>query len=184
MIGTLPHCCSQYCFYQRPSSFSPPPPSCKSKSRLGFITVTAGHSGKPRSQLGGALLAPFPTTLSRLLWDPYPLPILSGGELPSNTLLTTHPPHRSVQKAGPIPPYVVLISTQRPSVKTANYVATRAQFTLNPHMHGGPQGHGLSRDHEWVHWAVFAFLCSASICTPSVHTPALRQARLFTSDCG
>lgn len=70
---------------------STPPPVSQSLDWV-LMTVTAGHLCRPRSQLGGALLGPFPTTLSRLLWDPYPLPILSGGELPSNTLLTTHPP--------------------------------------------------------------------------------------------
>lgn len=39
-------------------------------------------------------------------------------------------------RVSPIPPYVVLISTQRTSVKTTNYVDTRAEFLQKPHIQG------------------------------------------------
>lgn len=103
MIGTLPHCCSQYCFYQQPS-FSSPPPSCKSKSRLGFNDGHSWSLGQAPLTAGGALLAPFPTTLSRLLWDPYPLPILSGGAALKHP--ARHPsPHTAPCRSVTPPPF-------------------------------------------------------------------------------
>lgn len=118
-----------------------------------LMTVTAGHSGRPRSQLGGPCSAPSPPHCPAYFGTPTPFPSCLVESCPQTPCSPPIPPHRSVQKcdsppppphcsvlclcgASPIPPYVVLISTQRPSVKTANYVATRAQFTLNPHMHG------------------------------------------------
>lgn len=156
MIGTLPHCCSQYCFYQQPSFFSPPPPPCKSKSRLGF---NDGHSWSLRQASlaaeGGPCSAPSPPHCPAYSGTPTPFPSCLVESCPQTPCSPPIPPDCSVQKcdsppppppphcsvlclcrAGPIPPYVVLISTQRPSVKTANYVATRAQFTLNLPMHG------------------------------------------------
>lgn len=131
-----------------------PPPVSQSLDWV-LMTVTAGHSGRPRSQLGGGPARPLPHHIVPLTLGPLPPSHPVWWSCPQTPCSPPIPPHRSVQKcdspppsppaphcsvlclcrAGPIPPYVVLISTQRPSVKTANYVATRAQFTLNPHMH-------------------------------------------------
>lgn len=52
-----------------------------------------------------------------------------------------HTPHSSLCscRASPIPPHVALISTQRTSVKTTNYVDTRAEFTQTSHTRPFPQ---------------------------------------------
>lgn len=138
-------------------------PSHKSKSRLGFndghswslgqTSIAAGGPSKSRS------LPPLPPPLRIVLPNLGPAPILSGPEQPPNigvvtvtpgmSLRATHPPsllHAEVRsptllcslfvQASPIPPHVVLISTQRTSVKTTNYVDTRAEFTPKPHTPG------------------------------------------------
>lgn len=126
------------------------------------MTVAAGHSGRPHSQLGGPVSpARCPTLLPPLrIVLPYlgPAPILSGPKQPPNirgcycypwpvpapppippsccsTQKCAPPLHSALCScwASPIPPHVVLISTQRTSVKTTNYVATRAEFTQTTH---------------------------------------------------
>lgn len=112
-----------------------------------LITVTAGHSSRPQIAAGGGgplTQSPphyiVPLSLRPSLPLPLPLPILSGLRAalkhpvghPSPHAAAPYrsvnpptptpqlPPHCSVLclcGAGPIPPYVVLISTQRPSVK-------------------------------------------------------------------
>lgn len=115
------------------------------------MTVAAGHSGSPQSQLGGpvphvTLSAP---TLYIFLPNVGPAPLLSGPEQPPNIgsapCVPPIPPHWSTQKyaptllaalcscrVSPIPPHVVLISTQRTSVKTTNYMCTGAELTQKP----------------------------------------------------
>lgn len=122
-----------------------------------LMTVAADHLGRPRSQLGAPwvllVTPPFalsPSVLSLTKWGP--APILSGPEKPQTLGLllvtpvcpmcdTPIPPCRSALPhsalcscwASPIPPHVALISTQRTSVKTTNYVDTRAEFTQKLH---------------------------------------------------
>lgn len=133
------------------------------------MMVAAGHLGRPQSQLGGpckVLLvtpsAPLPSLLSCPIWDQPPSCLAQSSPQTSGLLLLPWPvpcappipPRCSTQKcapplhsalcscrASPIPPHVVLISTQRTSVKTTNYVDTRAEFTQKPHtpaLHSDP----------------------------------------------
>lgn len=117
------------------------------------MTVAAGHLDRPRSQLGGpvspARFPHLPPALHIVLQNSGPAPILSSLQHPPNIGVcycyscAAHPPLRSAlpplhsalcsSRASPIPPHVVLISTQRPSVKTTNYVDTRAEFTQKTH---------------------------------------------------
>lgn len=129
----------------QPSVSSSSPPSWKSKSRLGFNhghswsleqTPDRSWGGGPLTQSPPHYIVPLSLRPSL----PLPLPILSGLRAalkhpvghPSPHAAAPYrsvnpptptpqlPPHCSVLclcGAGPIPPYVVLISTQRPSVK-------------------------------------------------------------------
>lgn len=154
---------SPLCLPLFPFSCYLPPPASQSLDWV-LMTVAAGHLGRPRSQLGGPVSPPrypLPPPLRIVLPNLGPAPILSGPEQPPNIEVVTpgpvpcvvhHPsPHTrcSMQKcapplhsalcscrASPIPPHVVLISTQRASVKTTNYVDTRAEFTQKPHTPG------------------------------------------------
>lgn len=121
------------------------------------MTVAAGHLGRPQSQLGGPVCR---LTLCIVLPKWGPTPILSGPEqLPQTSglllvtplccpLYATHPPTQKCTPPTPVfvhvgpvqsPPHVALISTQRTSVKTTNYVDTRAEFTQTSHTRPFPQ---------------------------------------------
>lgn len=137
-----------------------PLPSASQSLDWVLMLVAAGHLGRPQSQLGGSisparyLLCPLLCVLSCTIWDQPPSCLAQRSPQTSGLFLLTpglslacHPsphtaPRRSVLpplhsalcscRASPIPPHVVLISTQRTSVKTTNYVDTRAEFTQEP----------------------------------------------------
>lgn len=79
MIGTLPHCCSEFYFYHQPSFFSSSPSSCKAKSRLGF---NDGHSWSLRQT---PIAAGGPHTV--------PSPLHCPGSLQPPPATTPTPPH-------------------------------------------------------------------------------------------
>lgn len=135
-------------------------PSRKSKSRLGFNDGRSWSLGQTSIAAGGPCKscslpsAPSPThcpaqfgTSPHPVWPraapkhrgcySYPRPVPSTPPIPPrcSTQKCAPPLHSALcsRRASPIPPHVVLISTQRTSVKTTNYVDTRAEFTQKPH---------------------------------------------------
>lgn len=136
-------------------------PSCKSKSRLGFNDGRSWSLGQTSVAAGGpckvplvTLSAPSPLYCPARLGDRPPSCLAQSSPQTLGLLLLPWPvpcappipPRCSTQKcapplhsalcscrASPIPPHVVLIFTQRTSVKTTNYVDTRAEFTQKPH---------------------------------------------------